>query len=139
VNLAVEKGLIPVICLGETLKERENNKTFDIIQSQLNSILALENSAKMLHNAILAYEPVWAIGTGRTACPEQAEEVHAFIRQLIANKDAALASKMRILYGGSVKPNNAKSLFAMPNIDGGLVGGASLNVEEFTEICLCSL
>lgn len=127
-------GLIPVLCLGETLAEREQGKTAEVVSAQLQAVLDLPEGAAILQNAVLAYEPVWAIGTGVTATPEQAQEVHAFLRQQIAKKDGKIAEQVTILYGGSVKANNAEQLFAMPDIDGGLVGGASLNAEEFLAI-----
>lgn len=131
--------LAPVLCIGETLEDREEGKTFDVIQKQINSILILENWRELMQNAVLAYEPVWAIGTGKTASPEQAQEVHQFIRGVIAEKDTKFALQLPILYGGSVKSDNAKSLFQMSDIDGALVGGASLRAKEFMEICQCNL
>lgn len=127
-------GLIPVLCVGETLAEREQNKTEQVVSDQLKAVLDLPEGVKLLEKAIIAYEPVWAIGTGVTATPEQAQEVHAFLRQQIAKKDGKIASQVTILYGGSVKASNAEQLFAMPDIDGGLVGGASLNADEFLAI-----
>lgn len=130
---AQSERLTPILCIGETRAQRENNQTFTILSQQLNSIIdALGVNA--LANAIIAYEPVWAIGTGLTATPEQAQEVHHFIRTLIAKKCQTTAEQIQILYGGSVKANNAEALFAMPDIDGGLIGGASLNAEEFNAI-----
>ncbi|UYZ83752.1 triose-phosphate isomerase [Entomomonas sp. E2T0] len=130
---AQAQQLKPVLCIGETQQQRENNQTFAVITSQLNSIMDTL-SIDVLANAIIAYEPVWAIGTGLTATPEQAQEVHSFIRSLIAEKNEAIAQKIQILYGGSVKADNAQALFAMPDIDGGLIGGASLNADEFGAI-----
>lgn len=133
-NAASQVGLQPVLCVGETLKEREANTTEAVIRQQLEAVLALENGIKCFANAVVAYEPVWAIGTGVTASPEQAQAVHSFIRQLLAKYDENIAQRLRILYGGSVKAANAKALFAMPDIDGGLVGNASLDAQEFIEI-----
>ncbi|MBI5918363.1 MAG: triose-phosphate isomerase [Nitrosomonadales bacterium] len=127
-------GLIPILCVGETLEQRENGVTEQIISKQLDAVLSLVGEHS-LDNAVIAYEPVWAIGTGKTASPEQAQHVHLFIRQRLAERDAQLANKMRILYGGSVKAANAVELFGMPDIDGGLIGGASLIAEDFLAIC----
>jgi triosephosphate isomerase len=126
-------GLTPIVCVGETLEQREAGETRRIISSQ---VAAVVDSAGVhaFAKAVIAYEPVWAIGTGRTATPEQAQEVHAFIRGMIAARDATIAAGLNILYGGSVKGANARSLFAMADIDGGLVGGASLVAAEFLEI-----
>lgn len=126
---ALNAGLTPVVCVGETLAEREAGQMADVIARQLGAILAL--GATTVRRLVFAYEPVWAIGTGRTATPEQAQEVHAAIRARLQQLDAA---DVRILYGGSVKASNAASLFAMPDIDGALVGGASLMAEEFLRI-----
>lgn len=125
-------GLVPILCVGETLGERETGKTEWRLQEQLGPVLA--HGAAALENAIIAYEPVWAIGTGRTATPEQAQEVHAFIRGEIAQYDARIAGSLPILYGGSVKADNAAALFAQPDVDGGLVGGASLVAADFNAI-----
>jgi triosephosphate isomerase len=133
---ASASGLIPVICIGETLNERESGKTFDVIRSQLDGSLKnyKENQA-IPESTVLAYEPVWAIGTGKTATPEQAQEVHAFIRKWIEdNFDKETAEKTRILYGGSVKGDNATELMSKTDIDGALVGGASLKAESFIPI-----
>jgi triosephosphate isomerase (TIM) len=127
-------GLIPVLCLGESLQERESGVTEIVVGRQLAAVLDT-SGVGALANAVLAYEPVWAIGTGRTATPEQAQTVHAFIRGVVGRRDAKLAAKLSVLYGGSVKAGNAKDLFAMPDIDGGLIGGASLVVEDFVAIC----
>lgn len=129
-------GLLPIVCVGELLEEREAGETEAVIARQLEPLLqhGAEQRAA-LRNAVIAYEPVWAIGTGKTATPAQAQEVHAFIRGRIAEQDAELAGRMQILYGGSVKGSNAAELFAMADIDGGLVGGASLNAAEFLAIC----
>lgn len=126
-------GLIPVICVGETVAERESGRTEAVIGAQLDAVVAIAGQ-DVLKCAVVAYEPVWAIGTGKTASPEQAQEVHAFIRARVAKVDASRASALQILYGGSVKGANAATLFAMPDVDGGLVGGASLVAKEFLEI-----
>lgn len=131
---AQQAGLIPVLCLGETLEQREAGRTLEVVGGQLASVVdALGIQA--FADAVIAYEPVWAIGTGLTASPEQAQEVHQAIRQQLAEQDADVACATRILYGGSVKASSAAELFGMPDIDGGLVGGASLNAEEFGAIC----
>lgn len=130
---ARQAGLTPVLCVGETLEEREQNITEQVVSRQLNAVLNLEG-IQAIQAAVLAYEPVWAIGTGKTATPEQAQAVHAFIRSQLAQHDESIASSTRILYGGSVKGSNAAELFAKPDIDGGLVGGASLQAEEFLTI-----
>lgn len=136
--LAGKHGLKPVFCVGETYEQRENNQTFDVIAKQLAPVFIHSESIHIFDQGVIAYEPVWAIGTGLTATPEQAQEVHQFIRQEIEKLNKNLAEKVRILYGGSVKQNNAEALFAMPDIDGGLIGGASLNPKEFLEIAkLC--
>ena len=126
-------GLSPILCVGETLDDREAGQTEAVIAAQLQPVLDLVGVAAMAE-AIVAYEPVWAIGTGRTASPEQAQDVHAFIRGQIAARDATIAGSLPILYGGSVKPGNAASLFAQADIDGGLLGGASLVAADFLAI-----
>lgn len=131
---ALSQGVVPVLCVGETLEEREQNRTFQVVDEQLDAVIAAAG-IEAFQKAVIAYEPVWAIGTGKTASDEQAQEVHQYIRQRIAEKSAAVAEKVQILYGGSVKPDNAKALFAMPDIDGGLVGGASLDAKGFLQIC----
>lgn len=130
---ALEAGLTPIVCVGETLEEREQSITNDVVGRQLDAVLARVGSAG-LERCVVAYEPVWAIGTGRTATPEQAQEVHAFIRAQVAVDDAAVAEGLKILYGGSMKPDNAAELCAKPDIDGGLIGGASLVAEDFLAI-----
>jgi triosephosphate isomerase len=127
-------GLIPIFCVGELLEERESGKTETVVQQQMDAVINLQG-VTALKSAVIAYEPVWAIGTGKTATPEQAQEVHAFIRQHLAKQDAKIAEQVQILYGGSVKGSNAKELFTMPDIDGGLIGGASLKADEFLTIC----
>lgn len=131
---AQAEKLIPILCLGETLAEREAGQTLDVVGRQLQAVVAVHGIAALVQS-VVAYEPVWAIGTGRTASPEQAQEVHAALRALVAEQNAEVASGLRILYGGSVKAANAVALFAMPDIDGALVGGASLVAEEFVAIC----
>jgi len=131
---ALSVGLNPIVCIGEHLEEREAGKTKEIIQNQLNNTFKDLSKDEML-KTVIAYEPIWAIGTGKTATPKQAEEIHAFIRGLLANKyDLDTASKVRIQYGGSVNPANAEDLFKQQNIDGGLVGGASLQADSLSEI-----
>jgi triosephosphate isomerase (TIM) len=136
VSAAVRRGLAPIVCIGETLEEREKGSTFRVITNQLEgSLKNLLMGKKMPLSTILAYEPVWAIGTGRTATPQQAQEVHHFIREWVKGAfDGETAGLLRILYGGSVKPDNIKDLMSMPDIDGALVGGASLKAESFIPI-----
>ncbi len=131
---AIESDLTPIFCVGETLAEREENKTFEIVKRQL--IEGLNGvTTDQIEKVIIAYEPVWAIGTGKTATPSQAEEVHKFIREKLSTLfNNQLADKITLLYGGSVKPNNARELFIQPNIDGGLIGGACLKADSFSDI-----
>jgi len=131
---ALEAGLEPVLCVGETLEERESGDTEAVVERQLEAVLS-QSGIEGFARAIVAYEPVWAIGTGKTATPEQAQDVHAFIRNKFASQDDIIAGQLRILYGGSVNGSNAADLFTREDIDGGLVGGASLKVEDFLAIC----
>ena len=130
---AVRGGLRPVICVGETLDERRAGHELAVVERQLAAVLD-RVAPESLANCVIGYEPVWAIGTGETASPEQAQQMHAFIRQQIAAESAQLAQQLRIVYGGSVNPDNAAELFSQPDIDGGLVGGASLEIEQFNAI-----
>ena len=132
--VARKAGLVPILCVGETLDEREAGITEQVVARQLDAVIDLEG-VDALPDAVVAYEPVWAIGTGKTATPEQAQDVHAFIRGRVAAKSATVAEGLRILYGGSVKGSNAVELFAKADIDGGLIGGASLEAGEFLTIC----
>ncbi|MES9874207.1 MAG: triose-phosphate isomerase [Candidatus Sedimenticola sp. 6PFRAG7] len=127
-------GLVPILCIGETLEEREQGITEEVCARQLDAVINLEG-VEALADGVIAYEPVWAIGTGMTATPEQAQDVHAFIRGRVAEKSAEIADGVRILYGGSMKPDNAAELIAKPDIDGGLIGGASLKAADFLGIC----
>lgn len=134
---ALRANILPIVCLGETLAERESGQAFNLLGQQLDEALA-GLSAADLGSLVLAYEPVWAIGTGRTATPETAQETHAFLRRRLAGKFApAWAEAVRLLYGGSVKPDNAADLLKQPDIDGALIGGASLAAESFTRIINC--
>ena len=128
-----EHGLVPVLCIGETLEERESNVTTTVVETQLKAVIDVAG-IDALENCVIAYEPVWAIGTGKVATSEQAQEVHAHIRSWLAEQSKVVAEKVQILYGGSVKAASAKELFAQADIDGGLVGGAALIVEEFVGI-----
>lgn len=130
-----DHGMIPVLCVGETLVDRQKGQTKQIIADQL--LAVYENNQAAFGNCIVAYEPVWAIGTGKTATPDEAQEVHQHIRRLVANISESDAEKLPILYGGSVNNSNAKGLFSMPDIDGCLVGGASLDAKQFVEIIKC--
>ncbi len=126
-------NICPILCMGESLEQRRQNQTQAVVQRQIDAILDTQG-VSALQDAILAYEPIWAIGTGESASPEQAQEVHSFIRHYLAEHNAKIAQNIRILYGGSVKPTNARDLFAMPDIDGGLIGGASLESDSFIAI-----
>ena len=131
--MAIRYGLRPIICVGETLEQRESGATTDVVLGQLNAVLDVIG-AEGLASGALAYEPVWAIGTGKTATPQQAEVVHAALRDSVESRDSRVAQELRILYGGSVKPANAQELFACNDIDGGLIGGASLKAGDFYAI-----
>lgn len=131
---AREKGLRVILCLGERLEEREAGMTEQVLSEQLGAVIA-KAGIDAFDGAVIAYEPVWAIGTGHTATPEQAQAAHSFIRLQVARHDDRIADELRILYGGSVKANNASGLFAMADVDGGLIGGASLKVDDFLAIC----
>ncbi|UQB42861.1 triose-phosphate isomerase [Thiomicrospira microaerophila] len=134
VGVVLEAGLTPILCVGETLEQREAGVTQDVVAGQIGVVLQ-KLGVSAFNNIVIAYEPVWAIGTGKVATPEQAQSVHAFIRSLIANEDSKIASNLIIQYGGSVKPENAAILFSQPDIDGGLIGGASLDAGDFLAIC----
>lgn len=138
IKRAIEFNLKPIFCLGETLQERENGKTFEVVERQLTK--GLEGISRIyLEKIVIAYEPVWAIGTGKTATPDQAQEVHSFLREKISELyDSEISFKVRILYGGSVKPENARELFNQPDIDGGLIGGACLKADSFYQIILAA-
>ena len=134
VDQLLKHGLKPIVCVGEVLEEREANRQFEVVKQQVEEGL-FHLDAEQLQQVVIAYEPVWAIGTGKTATPEQAQEIHHYIRTLLAQKYGdAVADEISILYGGSCKPSNAKELFACPDIDGGLIGGASLKAEDFIGI-----
>jgi triosephosphate isomerase len=139
VMAALRAGLAPILCVGETLAERDAGQTLPVVHRQLDAVYSAVESAALPEAAnrliVVAYEPVWAIGTGRTATPAEAQAVHADIRATVARRDATMARDLRILYGGSVKASNAKDLFAMQDIDGGLIGGAALQAAEFVSIC----
>ena len=133
-EMLLKQGITPIICVGETLDQRDGGMAFEVVSEQLRVVLE-KIGPTGIDRSVIAYEPVWAIGTGRVASPEQAQEVHSVLRNLVGSSDKNTASKVRILYGGSVKPENADDLFAMEDIDGGLIGGASLKVEDFAAIC----
>ncbi len=134
VKIALDNGLTPIFCNGEMLEERKAGKHFEVVKRQT-EVALFGLSAQEISNVVIAYEPVWAIGTGETATPEQAQEIHAYIRGLIAEKyGKEIADSISILYGGSVKPSNAKDIFSKPDVDGGLIGGASLNIEDFSAL-----
>lgn len=130
---ALRAGLTPVLCVGETLEERTSGRMDEVIAEQLGAVLK-NPGVESFRSAVIAYEPVWAIGTGRTASPEQAQEAHRYIRNILTEQNVDIADAVRILYGGSVKGDNAAGLFSRPDIDGGLIGGASLNAAEFLAI-----
>jgi triosephosphate isomerase len=130
---ALARDLMPILCVGEQLADREAGRTAEVVARQLDAVVEL-CGIQSFARAVVAYEPVWAIGTGRTASPQQAQEVHAFIRGRLAERDANIAGSLRVLYGGSVKAANAAELFGQPDVDGGLIGGASLQAEEFAAI-----
>jgi triosephosphate isomerase len=136
-KVALDAGLIPLVCVGETLEQREAGQAQAVIAAQLDAVSAVIGIDGW-DQAIVAYEPVWAIGTGRTASPEQAQEIHAFIRTRLTELDAAMAASMKILYGGSVKPDNAELIFSQSDVDGGLIGGAALNADDFARIYACA-
>ncbi len=133
VNLAINEGIVPIFCVGEKLDERESNRHFEVVAEQLKEVLFKLRGVEFA-NVVVAYEPVWAIGTGKTATSDQAQEMHAYIRRVLAGKFGEAADKTPILYGGSCKPSNAKEIFAQPDVDGGLIGGASLVAQDFIEI-----
>ncbi|WP_334188486.1 triose-phosphate isomerase [Noviherbaspirillum sp.] len=130
---AAASGLTPIICVGESLEERESGETDEVVARQIDAVLAVMDE-ESLKGVVVAYEPVWAIGTGKTATPQMAQDVHAFLRQRLGAKSVVAGEKVRILYGGSMKPDNAKELLSMPDIDGGLIGGASLKASDFLAI-----
>lgn len=134
VKALLDAGLTPIYCNGETLEQRKSGQHFDVVKNQT-EVALFTLSAEEIKKVVIAYEPVWAIGTGETASPEQAQEIHAHIRSLIAAKyGQEVADEVSILYGGSVKPDNAKEIFSQPDIDGGLIGGAALKIEDFSKI-----
>ena len=136
-KVAQQGGLTPVLCVGETLEERESGETEAVVARQIQAVIDVVG-INQLDNAVIAYEPVWAIGTGKTATPEMAQEVHRFIRAMLAALNGDIAEKLRILYGGSMNAGNAESLIRMTDIDGGLIGGASLQAESFLAICMAA-
>jgi triosephosphate isomerase len=131
-HAAIDYNLIPILCVGETLEQKKQELTTQIIEEQLRAVISI--NPESMANAIIAYEPVWAIGSGLTATPEEAQYIHRFIRNIISSISQEIADKIQILYGGSVNGNNAKGLFSMPDIDGGLIGGASLTARDFLSI-----
>ena len=133
-QVALDAGLTPIVCVGESQQERESGSTEAVVGTQLNAVLDKVGIAAF-SKIVIAYEPVWAIGTGLTASPEQAQDVHAFIRGILADKDQSVAEQCRVLYGGSMKPGNAAELISKPDIDGGLIGGAALAAQDFLGIC----
>jgi triosephosphate isomerase (TIM) len=137
VEKALTAGLIPILCVGETEEIRDGGNLFAFLAEQIDAVEQQIGILQFAH-IVLAYEPIWAIGTGKTASPEQAQEVHQFLREHLAKKNSDIAAKINILYGGSVKGSNAKELFSQKDVDGGLIGGASLNPEDFLSICLAA-
>lgn len=133
--VALSHGLTPILCLGETLEEREQGKTEAVVARQLDAVLASAGGVDAIAKGVIAYEPVWAIGTGVTATPEQAQDVHRFLRERLAKQQSEVAAQVRLLYGGSMKPGNALELMAQADIDGGLIGGAALKASDFLAIC----
>ena len=133
-SVAQQGGLTPILCVGETLEEREAGDTEAVVARQIQAVID-EVGIEQFENSVIAYEPVWAIGTGKTATPEMAQEVHGFIRDMLSGLNSGIGKNLRILYGGSMNPGNAESLIAMKDIDGGLIGGASLQAESFLDIC----
>ncbi|QSX34515.1 triose-phosphate isomerase [Shewanella avicenniae] len=131
---AQKHGLTPILCVGESGPAREARRTFEVLAEELDVVIE-KNGTMAFDNAIIAYEPLWAVGTGKSATPEQAQEVHAFIRKRLSEVSPYIGENIRILYGGSVTPSNAADLFAQPDVDGGLIGGASLNSTEFLSLC----
>ena len=134
---AINAGLTPILCIGETLEQRDAGQTMDVVLSQIDAVIDI-SGVDSLSKGIIAYEPVWAIGTGKTASPAQAQDVHCEIRKHLSSMDQQLANSMQILYGGSVNATNATELFAMADIDGGLIGGAALKADEFLKICVAA-
>ncbi len=133
-GVVIAAGMTPIFCIGEALEERENGVTEEVVARQIQAVIDM-HGVEALARSVIAYEPIWAIGTGKTATPEQAQEVHAFIRNMIASSDAGIAENVIIQYGGSMNAGNAKELLAQSDIDGGLIGGASLKAEDFLTIC----
>ena len=134
---ALDAGLVPILCVGETLDQREAGLMEQVVSEQLDAVIELVG-VEVLADSVLAYEPIWAIGTGKTATPQQAQDAHIFIRKRIASQNPTIAAELQILYGGSVKANNAVELFAMSDIDGGLIGGAALLADDFVSICMAA-
>ena len=136
-KVALDAGLVPILCVGETLDQREAGLMEQVVGEQLDAVIELVGVGA-LADSVLAYEPIWAIGTGKTATPQQAQDAHIFIRNRFASHDSTIAAELQILYGGSVKANNAAELFAMSDIDGGLIGGAALLADDFVSICMAA-
>lgn len=135
---AQKQGLTPILCMGESSSEREANQTFKVIGDEINTVIE-RNGINAFDNAVIAYEPLWAIGSGNSATPEQAQEVHAFIRKRLLEGSPSIGENIRILYGGSVTPSNAADLFAQPDVDGGLIGGVSLKPTDFLSLCTIAM